>query len=116
MHGLRRVDFIITDDVQKLQCVFVSKVPGNSSMKASICKLASLHPTHEHDNPGAPRGGKGGVITPAPNHYGGAEWLWTLPRSPNNVTSTFFNIVHLLPKDLKFEHGETKLLLAQGVI
>jgi len=25
------------------------------------------------------------------------------PRSPKNVTSTFFNKIHLFPKDLKFE-------------
>jgi len=27
------------------------------------------------------------------------------PTSPNNVTITFLNTVHLLPKDLAFEHG-----------
>jgi len=37
-------------------------------------------------------------------------------KSPNNVTRTFFNVVHLLPKDLKFEHGGAKLLLAPGAI
>jgi len=26
-------------------------------------------------------------------------------KCPNNVISTFFNTVHLLPKDLRFEHG-----------
>jgi len=31
------------------------------------------------------------------------------PKSPNNVTSTFFNTTHLLPKDLCFEHGGAKL-------
>jgi len=31
------------------------------------------------------------------------------PKSSNNVTSTFFNTVHLLPKDFKFEHGGIKL-------
>ena len=29
------------------------------------------------------------------------------PKSPNNVTSTFLN-THLLPKDLRFEHGGSK--------
>jgi len=32
-----------------------------------------------------------------------------VPKSPNKVTSTFFNTVHLLPKDLRFEHGGAKL-------
>jgi len=30
-------------------------------------------------------------------------------KSPNNVASTFFNTVHLLPKDVSFEHGSAKL-------
>jgi len=29
-------------------------------------------------------------------------------KSPNNVTSTSFNTVYLLLKDLSFEHGDTK--------
>jgi len=39
----------------------------------------------------------------------GAESLRGLPKSSNNVASTFFNTVHLLPKDLRFEHGAVKL-------
>jgi len=38
------------------------------------------------------------------------------PKNPSNVTSTFFNTVHLLPKDLKFEHGASNLLLVPGAI
>jgi len=37
-----------------------------------------------------------------------AEWLRRARKSPNNVTSTFFNTVHLLPKDLRFEHVGVK--------
>ena len=48
------------------------------------------------------------------NHCGGAEWLRGAPKSPNNVTSTFLNTVHLLPKDLKFEHGGPKLTCCHG--
>ena len=36
------------------------------------------------------------------------------PKSPNSVTSTFFNTVHLLLKDLRFEHGGTKLASCHG--
>ena len=36
------------------------------------------------------------------------------PKSLNNVTSTFFNTVHLLPKDLRFEHGGAKLASFPG--
>jgi len=35
-------------------------------------------------------------------------------KSPNNVTSTFVNTVHLLPKDLRFEHGGAKLASCPG--
>jgi len=38
-----------------------------------------------------------------------AEPLWGTPKSPNNVTRSFFSAVHLLPKDLRFKHGGTKL-------
>jgi len=42
------------------------------------------------------------------NNFPGAELLWGgkslrgTPKSPNNVTSTFFNTVHLLLKDFRF--------------
>jgi len=66
--------------------------------------------------------GKGGAIPWVTSHYGDAKWLRDARKSPNNVTSTFFNSVHLLPKDLSFEHGgatclnERNLLLAPGTI
>ena len=49
------------------------------------------------------------VTTGAPNHCGCAEWLRGAPKSPNNVTSTFLNTVHLLPRDLSFEQWGAKL-------
>ena len=49
----------------------------------------------------------------APNHCGGRR---RAPKSPDNVTCTFFNAVHLLPKDLRFERGAPNLLLALGPI
>jgi len=39
----------------------------------------------------------------------GAESLRGAPKSPNNVTSSFINAVHLLPKDLRFQHAGAKL-------
>ena len=48
---------------------------------------------------GRNEGGQGDTIPRAPNHYGGAESLRRAPKSPNNVTNTFFNTAHLLPKD-----------------
>jgi len=44
----------------------------------------------------------------------GAESLWGERKSPKNVTSTFFNTVHLLLKDLRLEHGAPNLILAPG--
>jgi len=34
-----------------------------------------------------------------------AKSLWEAPKSPKNVTNTFFATAHLLPKDLKFKQG-----------
>jgi len=34
--------------------------------------------------------------------------------APKNVATTFFNIVHLLPKDLRFEHEGAKLVSCPG--
>ena len=43
------------------------------------------------------------------------RWITTgAPKSPNNVASTFFNTVHLLPKDLRFEHWGAKLASCPG--
>jgi len=50
----------------------------------------------------------------APNHSGGAKWLQRVPLSPNNFTSTFFNTVHFLPKDLRCEYGTAKLASCHG--
>jgi len=63
---------------------------------------------------GVTRGGKGDAIPRALNHWGGVEWLRGAPNSPNNITSTFFNEVHLLPRDLRFEHGDAKLVSCPG--
>jgi len=49
----------------------------------------------------------------APNHFGG-DRITAETKSPDNVTSTFFNRVYLLPKDLSFEHGGTKLASCPG--
>ena len=54
------------------------------------------------------------VTMRAPNHCWGAERLRRTPKSPNNVARTFFNTVHLLPKDLSFENGGAKLASCPG--
>jgi len=47
---------------------------------------------------------------------GGVEWLRRAPKSPNNVSSTFFSTVHLLPKISVSNMGALNLLLAPGAI
>jgi len=48
------------------------------------------------------------------HNFPGSESLRGAPKSSNNVTSTFFNTVHLLPKDVRFEHGDAKLASCSG--
>jgi len=43
------------------------------------------------------------------NHCRGAELLLKAPKSPNNVTSTFFNTINLPSKKLRFDHRGAKL-------
>ena len=52
--------------------------------------------------------GQGEHISP------GDESLRGVPKRPNNVTTTFFNVVHFLPKDLRFEHVGTELASCPG--
>jgi len=65
-------------------------------------------------------GGTGGTIPGhrvtmgASNQCGGRRMTAGLPKSPNNVTSTLFNTVHLFPKDLRYEQGGTKLASCPG--
>jgi len=41
--------------------------------------------------------------------FAGRRITTGVPKSLNDVTSTFFNVVNLLSKDLGFEHGGAKL-------
>jgi len=52
-------------------------------------------------------GGKGGTVP-------GRRITIGAPKSPSNVTGTFFNTVHLLPTDLRFEYGGAKLASCLG--
>jgi len=58
--------------------------------------------------------GQGVTIPRQPNYYRGAKTLRGALQGPNNVASTFVNTVHLLPKDLRFEHGGAKLVSCPG--
>ena len=75
----------------------------------------AVYPIHVNQGCcGVTRGNKGSTILRAPNHCGRAEWLRGAPKSPNIVTIFFFNAVHLLPKDLRFEHWGPKVASCPG--
>jgi len=52
--------------------------------------------------------------SPGSESLWGAKSLRGAPKSTNNVTNTFFDTVHLLPKDLRFEHEGAKLASCPG--
>jgi len=47
-------------------------------------------------------------------NFPGPNSLWGASKSTKNVTSTFLNAVHLLPKDFRFEHRGPKLASCSG--
>jgi len=57
---------------------------------------------------GVTTGGKGNAIPRAPNRFGGAE------KSQQCHKYTLFNTVHLVPKDLRFEHVDAKFASCPG--
>ena len=57
----------------------------------------------------------GGVTSWQGGHnYPDAESLRGARKRPKNVTSSFFNTIHFLPKDLRFEHGSAKFTSCPG--
>jgi len=62
---------------------------------------------------GVTKGGKRGHNFPVAESLR-AKSLRRVPKRPNNITSTFFNTVLLLPKDLRFEHEGAKLASYPG--
>ena len=75
----------------------------------NLAKPADIYTVAGHNE-----GGKGGINPRVPNHYGEHRMTAGVPKGPNNATSTFFSTVHLLPKDLKFEHGGAKVASCPG--
>jgi len=53
--------------------------------------------------------GEKGAQIPGCQFTGGAEFLLEAPKSPNNVTSTFFNTINLPSKELRFDRRDAKL-------
>jgi len=67
-----------------------------------------VKPLCDLENSALERGGKRG------HNSLGVESLRGPSKSPNHVTSIFFNTVRLRPKDLRFEHGGAKLVSCSG--
>jgi len=90
---------------------------GKLFANVDICSF--LHAALWFNQQGCNEGARG-------RNYPGAESLWSAeilrgrrmiagtPKNPNSVTRTFFNAVHLLPKDLRFEYGGAKLAFCPG--
>jgi len=82
--------------------------------------LSSLRNWANHDSRGVTMGDKGDTIPRAPDHYGAPNHCGGRQMSPrgaenlNNFTSTFFNTINVLPKNLRFEHGGAKLASCPG--
>ena len=67
-------------------------------------------------NKGVTRKGKGAQLPGRWITVGAAASLQGVPKIPKIVASTSFNTVHLLPTDLRLEHGAPYLFLAIGAI
>jgi len=55
-----------------------------------------------------------GKNTPAAKSLPGRLITTGGASNPNSITSAFFNTVHLLPKDLRFEHAGAKVASCPG--
>jgi len=86
---------------------FYERLSNNRTLQSvGICLNKLTHcgrrkAKHTSDQ-GRNEGGKEGHNSP------GTESLREALKTPNNVTTTFFNTVHLLPKDLRFKHGDAR--------
>jgi len=79
----------------------------------NLVKPADIHTVGRGSKRGAQLPGRR-ITTGAPNHYGERRLTAGAPKSPNNITSIFFNPVLLLPKDLKFDSRGAKLASCPG--
>jgi len=77
------------------------------------CKHERLVTRRNHISRGV-TGGQGGRKFPGRRVTMGRRITAGASKSSKNVTSTFFNTVNLLPKELRFEHGGVKLASCPG--
>jgi len=73
-----------------------------------VCRGVTTRRQGAHNSPGARSLWERRITA------GDGKCLLREPKSPNNVTSAFFNTVNFLPNDLRFEHGGAKLASCPG--
>ena len=95
---------------------FVAKCHNDYGLIAEIplCLDSAVTVCPIHVDQGCCGRNKGGTIFRAPNHCVSAKALRGTPKSPKIVTTTFFNAIYLLPKDLRFEHWGARLASCPG--
>jgi len=101
--------------LSKQYICFHKTLDSNMEAPCPGCHLTSLRPGIMRDQlqisgtalQGRNEGGKGAQLPGRRIIAGGAE-------NPNSITSAFFNTLHLLPKDLRFEHGGAKVSSCPG--
>ena len=100
----RRYTFILSLLFRRYVCVFHQEW---RSTNFELCEFSSWEQ-------GRNEGVQGWHNSPCAEALWGRRMTAEEPKSPNNVTSTFFNTVHLLPKDLRSEYGGAKLVSRPG--
>jgi len=93
------------------QICFLPRTPSNL-----VTPLVSYRSTPESRTTlqGHNEGGKGAQLPGRRITATGAENPNSITSALFNVTRTFFNTIHLLPKNLKFEHGGAKVASCPG--
>jgi len=98
------------------ECIHFTKLHAEWNTAVDICNSTSF--LHCGRTPAWYRGGHNSLDPGSLCEHGitavGAKCLMGAPKYLNNFTSTFFNAVNFLAKDLTFEHGSAKLASCPG--
>jgi len=84
-----------------------------AKIKVMRKKVIYLLGEQSHKNSNSCTQGRNDVVARGAQ-FPGRRIAMGAPKSPNNVTSTLFSTVDLLPNDLTFEHGGAKLASCPG--
>ena len=104
-----------TDRLQHYQNCKARCATSSYSLRHTAPNVSLITPQKEEIQQMLPVCIAGGYWGRARKHNAlGAESLRGGAKSPINFTSAFPNTVHLLPKNLRFEHGRAKLVSCPG--